>query len=263
MFAAALQMRPRGDAGTNLAVIDRAARAAAGFGAGLLVAPELATTGYAMWADFPRLAEPRDGRIVGALAAGAARHGIAIAAGFPERAGTDVYNAVALATPDGNVHVYRKCHLFGPREKAAFRPGDSHAQIVTISGMRAAMLICYDVEFPEMVRAATLAGAELLVVPTALPRGSAAARVSRSMIPVRAFENHVFAIYADLCGEENGTPYQGGSVIVGPDGEPLARAGATETLLLVEIDPAHYSGMELDPYLNDRRPELYRDLLRN
>ena len=257
-MAAALQMRPRGDVHANLAVIERAARAAADFGAELLVAPELATTGYAIWADCQRLAEPRSGRIVSALADCATRYGIAVVAGFPEREGDAVYNAAALVLPDGGLDVYRKCHLFGPHEKATFRPGDAHASVITIGGLRASMMICYDVEFPEMTRTAALAGAELLVVPTALPRGGPAATVSRSMIPTRAFENHVFAIYADLCGDENGTPYQGSSVIAGPDGEVLARAGETEALLLAELDPARYAAMALDPYLDDRRPELYR-----
>jgi predicted amidohydrolase len=78
------------------------------------------------------------------------------------------------------------------------------------------------------------------------------------MVPTRAFENHVFIIYADLCGEENGTKYQGGSLTVGPDGEYLARGGAAEALLLAEIDQSTFKFADLDPYLDDRRSELYR-----
>ena len=72
---------------------------------------------------------------------------------------------------------------------------------------------------------------------------------------------NVFIIYAGLCGEENATPYQGNSVIVGPDGEDIARAGMDDTLLLAAIDPARYAGLMLDPYLSDRRPELYGKLV--
>lgn len=257
MRVAALQMRPTGETAANLAKIGRAARAAAAQGAALLVAPEMAATGYAIWPDIPRLAEPRDGAIVRHLQQIAREAAITVVAGFPEREGGTVYNAAALVKPAGAVTIYRKCHLFGPDERVAFSAGGAHPALVDVGGMRTAMLICYDVEFPEMVRRAALAGAELIVVPTALPRGAPAARVSGAMVPTRAFENHVFVVYADLCGEENGTAYQGGSAIAAPDGESLTRAGMLETLLITELDPARYAAMELDPYLEDRRPDLY------
>jgi len=257
MWIAALQMRPEGETAANLAKIGRAAQAAVAQGAELLVAPEMATTGYAIWADIPRLAEPRNGPIVRHLQRIARENAITVVAGFPECDGEIVYNAAALVTPAGEVSIYRKCHLFGPHERAAFSAGGAHPALIDVGGMRTAMLICYDVEFPEMVRRAALAGADLVVVPTALPRGAPAARVSGTMVPTRAFENHVFVVYADLCGEENGTAYQGGSVIAAPDGESLARAGMSETLLVTQVDPSIYAAMELDPYLQDRRPDLY------
>jgi predicted amidohydrolase len=256
MRVAALQLQPAGPQ-ANLARIGQAARAAAGFGADLLVTPEMGLTGYAIWEDIPRLAEPRDGKMVASIAELARSHGIAIVAGFPERDGETIYNSAVLAQPDGALTIYRKCHLYGPLEKAAFTASDRLPAITAIAGIKAALLICYDVEFPEMVRAATLAGAELVLVPTALPRGAAGERVSQSMIQTRAYENHVFIIYADLCGEENDTPYHGGSVIAAPDGQVLARAGDEEALLMTALDPARYASAELDPYLQDRRPEIY------
>jgi 5-aminopentanamidase len=257
MLVAALQMRPAGSVEANLARIDKAAKSAAGFGVNLLVTPEMGATGYAIWDSIPRLAEGRDGPIVESLRKTSLAYNIAIVAGFPERDRDFVYNSAVIVQPDGTQSFYRKCHLFGPLEKSAFAVGSSHSPIVSIDGMRASMLICYDVEFPEMVRSAVLAGAEILMVPTALPKGAPANRVSESMVPSRAFENHVFIIYAGLCGEENGTRYQGGSVIVGPDGEDLARAGAAEALLITEIDQSRFESAKLDPYLDDRRPNLY------
>jgi 5-aminopentanamidase len=263
MLIAALQMQPApADPARNLATIENAAAAAARFGAALLVAPEMSTTGYAIWEDIPRLAEGRDGPIVTRLSTIAQTHKLAVAAGFPERDGANIYNAAALATPDGGLYVYRKCHLFGAHEKAAFAAAAELSPIVAIGGIRVGLLICYDVEFPEWVRTLALAGAELLIVPTALPRLAAANRVSLSMVPTRAFENHVFIAYADLCGGERGTDYQGGSVIAGPDGEILARAGAGPSLLITGIEPERSRDAGLDPYLADRRPELYRGLVR-
>jgi predicted amidohydrolase len=260
MLVAALQMQPAGTVEANLAGIETAATSAAAFGAKLLVTPEMGVTGYAIWDDIPHLAETRSGPIIQRLTAIAAATNITIVAGFPERDGETIYNAAAMISPHGKAAFYRKCHLFGPLEKAAFSPASDLSQIVRIGDLNIGMLICYDVEFPEMVRCLVLAGANMIVVPTALPRGAPANRVSSSMIQTRAFENHVFLIYADLCGEENATRYQGGSIIAAPDGEQLARAGDGTTLLITEIDPRHYDAAQLDPYLQDRRPEIYRGL---
>lgn len=260
MLVAALQMQPAGTVEANLAGIETGAAAAAAFGAKLLVTPEMGVTGYAIWNDIPRLAETRTGPIIQRLTALAATNDITIVAGFPERDGVKIYNATAMIRPDGKAAYYRKCHLFGPLEKAAFSPAADLSPIVRIGDLNIGMLICYDVEFPEMVRCLALAGANMIVVPTALPRGAPANRVSSSMIQTRAFENHIFLVYADLCGEENATPYQGGSIIAAPDGELLARAGDGATLLITEIDPRRYDSAGLDPYLQDRRPEIYRGL---
>ena len=258
MKVAALQMQPTGSVAANLARISQAAQAAAAFGAKLLVTPEMGVTGYAIWDDIPRLAQARDGAMIQSIVEISRTHGIAIAAGFPERDGETIYNAAVFAQPDGACTFYRKCHLFGPLERAAFTPASALSPVIEYAGIKLALAICYDIEFPETARSLALAGAQLLLVPTALPRGTPAAHVSQMMLPTRAFENHVFIIYADLCGEENGTPYQGGSVIAGPDGSILARAGATETLLSTLIDPENPDYTTLDPYLTDRRSALYR-----
>ncbi len=261
MRVACLQLCPAANIEANLARIATAARAAAAAGARLLVTPEMGATGYAIWDAIPALAQPRDGGIVRQVEALAAAHGIAIVVGFPEREGEKIYNTAVLAQPGGERTFYRKCHLFGPDEKAAFVPSMARPAIFEIGGLRAAMLICYDVEFPEMARMLALAGVKLLLVPTALPKSQPANRVAQSLLPVRAFENHIFIVYAGLCGEENGSRYQGGSLIAGPDGEILAGAGQDETLLITELNPARYAAMDLDPYLEDRLPELYQFLI--
>ncbi|MBL6932085.1 MAG: hydrolase, partial [Rhodospirillales bacterium] len=86
-----------------------------------------------------------------------------------------------------------------------------------------------DVEFPEFVREAALAGAEIILAPTALR--SRWGFVANKMIPTRAFENGVFLLYANHAGREGTSEYLGESVIVGPDGAELARAGSGEEVL--------------------------------
>ncbi|MBB4062972.1 carbon-nitrogen hydrolase family protein [Gellertiella hungarica] len=263
MLIAALQMEPvPADTGANLAKIERAARSAAAMGVTLLVAPELAVSGYSLGARFATIAEPAEGPSIARIRAMAAEQGMAICVGFPERADGVVYNSAVLATPSGDLHIYRKCHLYGPKERAAFAVSTAPPAVFELGGLKVGMLICYDVEFPEMVRGLALQGAQLVLVPTALPAGPSARQVSRLIVPSRAMENQLFIAYADLCGVENGAAYEGRSVIAAPDGEYLARAGRDETLLFARINPAAYAVTEAEtPYLADRMPEVYRKLL--
>jgi len=260
MLISLFQMQPlSGDVPGNIGKIAQAAMAAAEMGAELLVTPELGTSGYALGARFEELAEGRDGSIVGALTEVAADCGLAICAGFPEREGNQVFNTSVLIRPDGTAEFYRKSHLYGDGERAAFVPGADAPHVFDLNGIKTGMLICYDVEFPENVRTLALAGAELILVPTALPQGIISRRIADTVVPTRAFENGVFLVYADLCGEENGFSYGGRSVILGPDGDELARAGVKETLLVADVDPAAYDDARAqNPYLINRRPGLYR-----
>lgn len=260
MLISLYQMQPlSGDVPGNIGRIARAAMAAAEMGAELLVTPELGVSGYALGTGFEAIAEGRDGPIMEALREIAVDCGLAVCAGFPERDGGQVYNASVLMRPDGSAEFYRKSHLYGDGERAAFTPGSEPPHAFDLNGIRTGMLICYDVEFPENVRTLALAGAELILVPTALPEGPISRRVADTVVPARAFENGVFLVYADLCGKENDLSYGGRSVILGPDGDELARAGMTETLLVAEIDVAAYDDARAqNPYLTDRRPGLYR-----
>jgi predicted amidohydrolase len=188
--------------------------------------------------------------------------GIAIVLGFPERDGSAFFNSAVAIAADGEPAFYRKCHLYGEPERKSFCSGSTVSPIVTVADFRVGMLICYDVEFPEWVRVLALAGVDLIAVPTALPRSDANRRVARSMIRARALENGVFIAYAGLCGEDTFYRYQGMSAIVGPDGEDLARGGAAPCLLIADLDRSRYPAGEVDPYLEDRRCEIYKGLLR-
>lgn len=261
MLISLYQMQPvSGDAAANLAKIAVAAEAASDMGAELLVTPELGLSGYGLTPErFAEIAEGRDGEIIGALCDIAAEFELALCSGFPERDGSAVYNSAVLVRPDGSCEFYRKGHLYGDGERASFTPGADVPHVFDLFGIRVGMLICYDVEFPEYVRTLALAGAELVLVPTALPRGQISRRVADMVVPTRAFENGVFLVYADLCGEEGSFAYGGRSAIIGPDGDELARAGARETLLVAELDRTAYDDCRRqNPYLADRRPGLYR-----
>src|SRR5690606_30250830 len=110
---------------------------------------------------------PAEGPQVRALQALSQSHGIAIVAGFAERAGGRIYNSLALAEGAAPPAVYRKTHLYGDYERALFTPGEVQPVLRDLQGLRLGFLICYDVEFPENARRLAKAGAELVVVPTA------------------------------------------------------------------------------------------------
>ena len=252
-----------GDVAANLKLLDEAAARAAAAGAGLLLAPELFLTGYAIGADLARLAEPADGPSARAVAAVAVRHGLAVGYGYPER-DTErhgvLYNAAQVFGADGEVLLhYRKTHLYGAFEHQWFTPGDDSVVQAELGGLTVGLMICYDVEFPENVRAQALAGTDLLLVPTALMHPAEV--VAESVVPVRAFENQMYVAYANRAGTEGEFEFVGLSTLAGPDGTARARAGRGEDLVLGDVDPALLAASRTDnPYLSDRRPGLYGSL---
>jgi predicted amidohydrolase len=154
-----------GDPDGNLATAAGAVEAAAGAGAGLVVLPELCDSGYVFTgaAEARTLASPADDcpalRQWQALAAG---HHTVIVGGFCEL-GPDgrLFNSAALVDASGVRAVYRKAHLWDA-EKLVFTPGDEAPPVVTLPWGRVSVMICYDLEFPEWVRLAALAGADLV-----------------------------------------------------------------------------------------------------
>ncbi|MFJ8184128.1 carbon-nitrogen hydrolase family protein [Streptomyces sp. NPDC096105] len=250
-----------GSVAENLTALDDAAARAAAAGATLLVTSELFLTGYAVGDDLGRLAEPADGDAADAVAETAGRHGLAVAYGYPERAGGTVYNSVQLVAPDGTrLANYRKTHLYGCFEHDHFTPGADTVVQAELNGLTVGLVICYDVEFPENVRAHALAGTDLLLAPTALLHPYQF--VAESVVPVRAFESQLYIAYVNRAGREGAFEFVGLSALAGPDGLVRARAGRGEELLLADADPVLLAASREDnPYLRDRRPGLYRSLV--
>lgn len=245
------------DKAANLAALSTTARAASAAGANLLLASECFLGGYNV--DIAAGAEPADGPSAQAIAALARETGLAIAYGYAERDGDAVYNSAACIGPEGLLGHYRKTHLFGDFERAAYRQGDAFCQPFSFGGFIIGLLICYDVEFPEAVRATALAGTELVLIPTALTPEYAV--VPDLIVPARAVENQIFVAYCNHAGVEGDLSYLGGSCIAAPDGSKLAAAGAGEELLIADLNRAHIASCAATfPYRAERRPELYARL---
>lgn len=250
------------DAGTpaqNLARLEAVAVLAKAEGADILVAPEMFLTGYVLGAErAAALSETFAGPSVTGARRIASANGLALVFGMPER-GSDgcVYNSAVAIGPGGDIlATYRKAHLYGDVDRDQFSPGSALPQPCDICGFKTALLICYDIEFPEVARALALDGVELIIVPTAVMEPYDF--VPRTLVPARAFENQLFVAYVNRCGTEADFDYFGLSCVVGPDGIDRVRAGRGEELVFADIDIAEIALSRRDnPYLQDRRPELY------
>ncbi|OXM62626.1 carbon-nitrogen hydrolase family protein [Amycolatopsis vastitatis] len=229
-------------------------------GADLVVTAEMITTGYHIGERTHELAEPAGGAAAARLSALAKETGVALAYGYPESDGGHVYNSVQLVDAAGRRQAnYRKTHLFGDLDKAWFTPGDEAVVQADVGGVRIGLLICYDVEFPELVRAHALAGTELLVVPTALM--SPYELVADTLVPARAYESQLFVAYANRCDTERELTYCGRSCVVAPTGEVLARAGAGPGVIAADVTrDALVASRAENTHLADRRPNLYRGI---
>jgi predicted amidohydrolase len=235
-------------------------------GARIVVLPELASSGYMFrdHADLVDAAEPADGPTVTLLTELAQRLDLVVVAGFPEAAGGAVYNSAILADPSGVRAVYRKAHLWDAEKPLGFTPGDAPPPVVETPFGRIGVMICYDVEFPEWVRTAALAGADLLAVPAnwplfPRPRGERPAEVIK--VQASASVNRMAIAVADRAGIERGQDWVGGSVIVDQDGYPMTelRLGQ-EADMVAKLDLANSRTKTISANNNvfgDRRPELY------
>ncbi len=231
--------------------------------ADLLVLPELCATGYQFVSqeEVFRLAEPvPDGETTKRLVDLAARRGMTIVAGLPERAGAQCFNAAVVVGPQGVLGCYRKTHLFF-EETLWFTPGDSGFHVWDLGLAKVGVMICFDWYYPEAARTLALQGADIIAHPSNL----VLPHCPDSMV-TRCLENRVFSVTANRIGSEarggkDPLTYIGMSEVVGPRGRILHRAPReSEELTIVEIDPAEARMKALNTYndlLRDRRPALY------
>jgi predicted amidohydrolase len=241
------------------ALMERKAREAKALGADVLLLPEMYLSGYNIG--------PENARRFAVTAEGLAparrfarEQAIALAFGYPELVGEAVANAVVLIGADGEILLnYRKTHLFGALDREMFTQVGAAFPVAKLGGYTVGLLICYDIEFPEPARRLALAGADIILVPTASMEPYD--QVARHVIPARAYENQVYVAYANHSGQDDGLSYIGLSSICGPDGQVLAMAGTAEEMLVAEVTAAHQAAVRrADPLLADRRPELYGPL---
>lgn len=182
-----------------------------------------------------------------------------IAGSLPWKEGGALFNRSWVITDAGTAAgFYDKTHLFSlTRESEVFTPGSSPF-IFRMGGFTCAVIICYDLRFPELARALAIAGVELLFVVAQWPQR----RIDAWKILLRAtaVQNQLFVVGCNRCGVAD-VPYGGCSAVISPWGERLAAAEDGEGIFLAKVDRAEVEkARKRMPFFQDRRPELYAPL---
>jgi predicted amidohydrolase len=269
MRAAAVQLNSTGDSARNRASADRLTRAAAAGGADLVVLPEK----WSVLGDDDELlagAEPLDGPSLAWARDTARELGIDLVAGSiaerrPDR--EKLSNTSVHFGPDGELKaVYRKIHMFDVvvggveyRESATEDPGDEVVLSETADGVPLGMSVCYDLRFPELYRILAVRGARVIALPAAFTKVTGAAHWE-VLVRARAIENQAFVVAADQVGAtDDGKESFGGSMIVDPWGEVLARAPDEECFVAADLDLERQDEVRAElPSLANRMPAAYR-----
>ena len=260
-------------------------RDAASQGAQLVVLQELHRSLYFCQTedvDVFDLAETIPGPSSNTLGELAKELGIVIVASLFEKRATGLYhNTAVVLEKDGSIAgKYRKMHIPddpGFYEKFYFTPGDLGFEPIQTSVGKLGVLVCWDQWFPEAARLMAMAGAELLIYPTAIgwdPRDDKDEQTRQKDAWVISQRAHAVAngvpviscnrvgLERDPSGQSDGIQFWGNSFIAGPQGEMLAQAdNQSEQILMVELDQKCSENVRrIWPYLRDRRIDHYQDL---
>ncbi len=280
---ALIQERNHGDAEANLAVIDARVAEAARSGAKLVLLQELHNGKYFCQhesVDEFDLAEKIPGPSTERLGQLAKQHGVVLVSSLFEKRATGLYhNTAVVFDADGSTAgKYRKMHIPddpGFYEKFYFTPGDLGFTPIDTSVGRLGVLVCWDQWYPEGARLMALAGAELLLYPTAIgwdPDDAQDEKNRQRDAWVLSHRGHAVAnglpvLSCNRVGHEpspqgaSGIDFWGNSHVLGPQGEFIAEAGAAPTILLAEIDMVRSEHVRrIWPFLRDRRIDAYGDL---
>jgi predicted amidohydrolase len=258
-----------GDLAGNAARAQAAIDGSISAGADVVVLPELCTSGYMFEGpeEAATVALRREDPILAGWAAAANRSRTLVAGGFCEL-GEDgrIYNSAAIFPGLGSETgiFYRKLHLWD-REKLVFTPGSEMPPVFETGVGRASLIICYDLEFPELTRTLALAGTQLLLVPTnwplvPRPDGERPPEAVIAMAAARA--NRMAVAIADRAGTERGQAWTQGTTIIGADGwvaaetrEPGGLVGEVDLNLALDKRLTEHAHL-----FEDRRPEFYSSL---
>jgi N-carbamoylputrescine amidase len=274
-----------GNADANLTLIEQRVAEAARQGAKLVLLQEIHNGPYFCQhesVDEFDLAEPIPGPSTDRLGKLAQQHGVVLVSSLFERRAAGLYhNTAVVHEADGSIAgKYRKMHIPddpGFYEKFYFTPGDLGFEPIDTSVGRLGVLVCWDQWYPEAARLMALAGAEVLLYPTAIgydPDDDQAEKNRQRDAWVITHRGHAVAnglpvLSCNRVGHEpsplgaSGVDFWGNSHVLGPQGEFLAEAGSEPEILMAEVDMQRSEDVRrIWPFLRDRRIDAYDDLLK-
>jgi len=219
----------------------------------LIVCPELFLSGYGSFDKIKEYCEVSNGVHAKKISLLAKKYSTAIVYGYPEIDNDNLFNSAQYFDNQGLSVANHRKKMLPPSadESKIFKPGVA-SSIITINGIKAAIVICYELEFPEIIRKLALQGVELIIAPTGQSSHWPAAALYNCR--TRAFENGIYVIYANSTGNLNSINFMGESKIIGPDGLDVVNAGTTEKIISGEINTDEISSMRNKlPYLDDSR----------
>jgi N-carbamoylputrescine amidase len=264
--AAAVMRSAAGGKVENLARMEVLVGEAARRGAQAVCFPEMNVSGYGLRQEMESFAEPIPGPSTEAVLKMAREYDLLILAGLAEKGEKNQYFiSHFVAAPEGLIGFYRKIHL-GPPEEGTYRAG-SECPVFPFGKVRFGIELCFDGHFPELSTLLALKGAEIIFIPHASPRESAAEKKERWLryLPARAYDNSVFLVACNPLGEtESGLAFSGSALILGPKGEVLAEnQGGKDGIILAELKSDTLRRVRENSrgfFLGRRRPEVYNQL---
>ena len=259
MRVSAIQMDMKfADPAYNFKHAEELIREAAASKPDVIVLPETWNTGFFPKENLKELSD-KDGAAVKDMCSALARElNVNIVAGSVSNVKNDkVYNTAYVFDRQGAcLAAYDKTHLFTPMGEHEHYAAGDHLTTFSLDGHKCGLLICYDLRFPELFRTLALQGVELLLLPAQWP---AARRYHwETLTAARAIENQFFLAACNSCGTAGETVFGGASRILGPRGELLAAAGASEEIVTAALDFSVLAEVRNSiNVFHDRRPELY------
>ena len=219
----------------NVGIFEQYAAEAARRGSGLVVFPELWSTGYVLQQAHDYASSLGEGTFE-RIADVANRHHVTIIGSILESRDSGVANSAAIISPDGEIlDVYRKVHLFRLFDEEKYlQEGDTPVALDMPWG-KTGVAICYDLRFPELFRRYCVQdGVRVIVIPAEWPL----IRVEhwRTLLIARAIENQCYVIACNSAGKTGETIFGGHSMIVDPWGKIVVEAGEDPQLITATID---------------------------
>jgi predicted amidohydrolase len=231
---AAVQMKFADSIAGNIEKMDRAIRSAARRKADVVLFPECTTTGYSY--PFKSLKPAKIRETLALVSSFAAQYEINLLVGSPVFRKRQLQNCLVVFDRKGRiVHCYAKCQLTDV-DRRFFTPGNSIG-LFHLDGVCVSAIICHERRYPELVRLAAMAGAKVLFHPNAGMDSLSVSRQKRGGrdgIPLRAFENAIYYVFANSVGPQPGGKWSAGdSKIVAPDGRTLRLANNRDEAVIV------------------------------